>query len=276
MKKKNNDVLLSPAELKEKRKKILYAILPVISIALLIGLWLLASNLSTGTLGFPSPGDVWERTVRLFQKPVKKLTLIGHLLVSLRRIGTALLFDWTFGIAFGVLIGWCPRAKAFLNPMFNAFRAVPPLAWIPLVTIWFGTGEFPKILIVIFGSLACIVVNVQAGMSSVEKMYLDVGTIFNATPAQRLFKIAIPSALDAIFAGIRTSTSAAWMVVLAAEMLGSNAGVGFLITRGMDSLDMSLVLTGMIAIGIVGALLAIITQYAERLICPWTRRKKSY
>ncbi len=273
---KENNVVLSPAELKEKRRKVIYAILPVISVAMLLGLWLLASHFSTGAFGFPSPADVWDRTVRLFQKPVKKLTLIGHVMVSLKRIGIALLFDWTFGIAFGVLIGWCGKAKAFLNPMFNAFRAVPPLAWIPLVTIWFGTGEFPKILIVIFGSLACIVVNVQAGMSSVDKNYLDVGTIFNASPAQRLFKIAIPSALDAIFAGVRTSTSAAWMVVLAAEMLGADAGVGFLITRGMDSLDMPLVLTGMIAIGIVGSLLAIITQYAERLICPWTRRKKSF
>ena len=134
--------------------------------------------------------------------------------------------------------------------------------------------EFPKVLIVIFGSLASIVVNTQAGLSSVDKMYLDVGTVFNATPRQRLFKIAIPSSLDAIFAGVRTSTSAAWMVVLAAEMLGADAGVGFLISRGMDSIDMPLVLTGMIAIGIVGAMLAIITQIAERLICPWTRKRK--
>ena len=90
-----------------------------------------------------------------------------------------------------------------------------------------------------------------------------------------LFRILpIPSSLDAIFAGVRTSTSAAWMVVLAAEMLGADAGVGFLISRGMDSIDMPLVLTGMIAIGIVGAMLAIITQIAERLICPWTRKRK--
>ena len=163
---------------------------------------------------------------------------------------------------------------AFIGPMFNAFRAVPPLAWIPLITLWFGIGEFPKVLIVIFGSLACIVVNVQAGLSTVEKTFLDVATVFNATPAQRLFNVAIPASLDAIFAGVRTSTSAAWMVVLAAEMLGANAGVGFLISRGMDSIDMPLVLTGMLAIGIVGALLAIITQFAERLICPWTRKKR--
>ena len=269
--KNNKQEILSAAEIKERQLQTLYKILPVVSLCLLILLWLLASS---GGSDFPSPSEVWERTIALFQKPIKKLTLIGHICVSLRRIGIALLFDWTVGIAFGVLLGWCPRARAFFGPLFNAFRAVPPLAWIPLITLWFGIGEFPKVLIVIFGSVACIVVNVEAGMSSVEKMYLDVGTVFNATPRQRLLKIAIPSALDAIFAGVRTSTSAAWMVVLAAEMLGASAGIGFLISRGMDSLDMPLVLTGMIAIGLVGALLAIITQFAERMICPWTRRKK--
>lgn len=262
---------MSAAELKEYRLGLLYMILPIVSVLLLIAIWLAAA---AGAGDFPSPEAVWERTVRLFTNPIKKLTLIGHVLVSLQRIGLALLFDWTFGIAFGILIGWNARAKSFFGPMFNAFRAVPPLAWIPLITLWFGIGEFPKVLIVIFGSLASIVVNVQAGLSTVDKMFLDVGTVFNATAAQRLFKIAIPSSLDAIFAGVRTSTSAAWMVVLAAEMLGANAGVGFLISRGMDSIDMPLVLTGMIAIGVVGALLAIITQFAERLVCPWTRKRK--
>lgn len=263
---------LSIAEIKEQRLKVLYKILPVVSILLLIGLWLLAS---TSSGNFPSPADVWERTVRLFTHPVKKKNLILHVLASLQRVGLALLFDWTVGIAFGIMIGWYPKLRAFFSPLFDAFRAVPPLAWIPLITLWFGTGEFPKVLIVIFGSLQSIVVNVKAGLSTVDKMYLDVGTVFNATPRQRLFKIAIPSSLDAIFAGVRTSTSAAWMVVLAAEMLGAgNAGVGLLISRGMDSMDMPLVLTGMIAIGIVGALLAIITQFAERMICPWTRKTK--
>ena len=264
---------LSAAEIREQRMKILYKILPIVSIITIITLWLIATNSSSGN--FPSPADVWERTVRLFTHPVKKRNLILHILASLQRVGLALLFDWTFGIAFGIMIGWYPKLRAFFSPLFDAFRAIPPLAWIPLITLWNGTGELSKVIIVIFGSLQSIVINVKAGLSTVDKMYLDVGTVFNATPAQRLFKIAIPSSLDAIFAGVRTSTSAAWMVVLAAEMLGAgNAGVGLLISRGMDSMDMPLVLTGMSAIGLVGALLAIITQFAERLICPWTRKTK--
>ena len=92
---------------------------------------------------------------------------------------------------------------------------------------------------------------------------------------QMLFEIAIPSALDAIFAGVRTSTSAGWMVVLAAEMLGGKSGIGFLITRGMDSGDYALCLLSMVCIGLVGALLAIITQLLERMVCPWTAKKSN-
>ncbi|HWQ59238.1 MAG TPA: ABC transporter permease [Clostridia bacterium] len=261
---------MSAAELKQYRLKIVYIILPVVSVLLLIALW----TSTSGTSDFPSPLQVWNRMILMFEKPIKGFNIFGHVWASLKRIFLALLFDWTFGIAFGILIGWNRKAKAFFTPIFDAFRAVPPLAWIPLITLWFGIGEFPKILIVVFGSLASIVVNTQAGMSNVEKLYLDVGRVFNADSRQMLFQIAIPSALDAIFAGIRTSTSAAWMVVLAAEMLGSNSGVGFLITRGMESIDMPLVLLSMIAIGIVGAMLAIATQYAERLVCPWTRKSK--
>ena len=143
------------------------------------------------------------------------------------------------------------------------------------MTIWFGTGEFPKVLIVFIGALMPVVVNTQAGISNVIKEYLDIGTIFHANERQMLFEIAIPSALDAIFAGIRNSTSAGWMVVLAAEMLGGKSGVGFLIVRGMDSGDYPLCLLSMICIGVVSYLLAIVIQLLERIICPWTRKKSA-
>ena len=105
---------MSAMELKEHRLSVVYKVLPIISICLLIGLWLVASNAGTG---FPSPIEVWERTVRLFTKPIKKLTLIGHVLVSLRRIGLALLFDWTFGIALGIVLGWFPAFGAYANDL---------------------------------------------------------------------------------------------------------------------------------------------------------------
>lgn len=265
------NIVMSEAERKELLRKRIYAVFPFISIALLILLWFLAAGSEGST--FPSPTAVWERLILLMQKPIKKLNFFQHIWASLQRVFIALFFSWLLGISLGIALGWSKKVNAVIGPIFTAFRAVPPLAWVPLVTMWFGVGEFPKILIVFIGALMPVVVNTQAGISNVQKMYLDVGTIFNVNKRQMLFEIAVPSALDAIFAGVRTSTSAGWMVVLAAEMLGGKSGIGFLITRGMDSGDYALCLLSMIGIGLVGALLAILTQLLERTVCPWTVRK---
>lgn len=264
-------IIMSPAERRAARLKRLYTVLPILSLSLLVAGWVLAS--SSPETQFPSPIAIWERYLRLSENPIRNLDLFGHVGSSLVRVFIALIIAWALGISFGVLTGWSKRWNALLTPLFTAFRSVPPLAWIPLITIWFGTGEGARILVVFIGCIGSIVVNTQAGMSNVDRLYLEVGSIFKASQSQMLFQIAIPSALDAIFAGIRTSTSAAWMVVLASEMLGGKSGVGFLIVRGMDSVDLPLVLLSMVCIGVVGAFLAIFTQLAERLVCPWTRKR---
>lgn len=268
----DNGIVLSEYEKKEKKLKTLYKILPFVSILLLLALWLLASSVETAS--FPSPIDVWDRFLGFLEKPIMKLSLFGHIMASLGRVFTALITSWILGISFGVMLGWNKKFRALFGPLFTALRSVPPLAWIPLVTIWLGIGEFSKILIVFLGAVMPVVVNTQAGMSNINQLYLQVGKIFNANDKQMLLQIALPSALDAIFAGVRTSASAGWTVVLAAEMLGGKSGVGFLITRGMDSGDLPLVLLSMISIGIVGAFLAIFTQLVERIVCPWTVTKK--
>ena len=129
------------------------------------------------------------------------------------------------------------------------------------------------VLIVFIGAVMPVVVNTHDGLKNVQKLYLDVGEVFNANKRQMLLEIAIPASYPQIFAGIRTSTSTAWMVVLAAEMLGANKGVGFLVVRGMEGNDLPLVLVAMITIGVIGALLAIITGFIERRLCPWDRKK---
>ena len=264
---------LSKAEQIERRNNLIYAFLPFLSVALLLLLWFIASN-SEGS-NFPSLTEIGDRYQRFAERPIRGLSLFSHIWASLKRIFIALIIAWTLGISFGVYTGWNKKAYALFNPIFTALRSVPPLAWVPLMTMWFGTGELPKILIVFIGAIMPVVVNTQTGIVNVQKQYLNVGTVFNANRRQMLFEIAFPSSLDAIFAGIRTSTSAAWMVVLAAEMLGGKSGIGFLITRGMESGDYALCLLSMICIGLVGALLAIITQLLERTICPWTVKKSS-
>ena len=250
------------------RKRI---IVTALSISFLLGIWIfVAANYPEM---IPSPQKTWDRFMLTFSKPVKKLNLLQHVAASLRRVGIALLISWVTGVAFGVVIGWNRTANALFGSVFTMLRPIPPLAWIPLITICFGIGEMPKILIVFIGAFIPVVVNTQAGMSNVEGLYLDVAKSFSADNRQLLWEVAMPSIMPAILAGMRTSTSSAWMVVVAAEMLGASSGVGFLISRGMDSADTPLVLVAMIAIGIVGALLAIVFELVERMACPWMEKR---
>jgi len=248
---------------------IVYRILPILSISCIFLLWIYVS--ADKPQLFPSLQATWERFIKLLEKPVMRVSYLGHISASLKRVCIALAVSWIIGISFGVLIGWNKKMDAFFGSIFSFIRPIPPIAWIPLITIWFGIGEFPKIVIVFIGAVMPVVVNTQAGLDSVEQMYLDVGTAFNTNKKQMLLEIAIPSALPSIFAGIRTSTSTAWMVVLAAEMLGAKSGIGFLVSRGMEGDDLPLVLVAMITIGVIGALLGVVTSFIERRLCPWER-----
>ena len=132
----------------------------------------------------PSPAQVWERLVKTFTKPIAKTTLIGHAWASLRRVLLALLVSWAFGIAFGILIGWNKKARAFFGSIFEVIRPIPPIAWIPIVIMWFGIGEFPKILLVFIGTFVPLVINTSTGIEMVDKINIQVGQIFGGKNRQ--------------------------------------------------------------------------------------------
>lgn len=244
--------------------------LSVVSVGLLLILWLLASGRNPELV--PSPWTVVKRMLLLFQKPISGHNLLGHILVSLRRVLIALIFSTTIGILLGIAIGWNNIAKKTLGTLFELVRPIPPIAWLPIIVMWYGVGEMPKIVMVFIGTLMPIVINTYTGIKIVDQSLLDVADTFQANERQMLTEIAIPSALPSIMAGIRNAIGVGWMVVLAAEMIGAKEGVGFLITRGMEFFDVPLIMVGMVAIGVVGALLSAGIEWIERRMCPWAYR----
>jgi len=251
-------------------KWVLNKVLPFVSIAAFILLWLYASSVNSKLV--PTPAMAWDRLLELFSTPVGNENLFGHIWASLKRVFTALSIAMVLGISIGVMIGWNKTFRATVGTLFEILRPIPPLAWLPVIIMGFGIGELPKIIIVFIGAFMPIVINSYTGIRLVEPLHIDVANSFNANNRQILFEVAIPSALPAIFAGIRNATSGAWMTVLAAEMIASKVGLGFLIQRGMDYFDVPLILVGMLTIGIVGAMLAVLTGWIERLIIPWNQK----
>lgn len=248
---------------------ILYWGLPVLAIGLVLVAWIVFSQANPRLM--PSPGAVFERFIKTFSKPVAKTSLLGHAWASLARVLMALLLSWTVGITLGILIGWNRACKAIIGSIFELIRPIPPIAWIPIVIMWFGIGEFPKILLVFIGTFVPLVINTAAGIALVDKINVDVGKVFGGNNMQILRQIVIPTALPSIFAGIRTSVSSGWTTVLAAEMIAAQKGLGALVTRGWQGSDMALVLVAVITIAIIGSLLAILLNVLEKVVCPWKR-----
>ena len=244
--------------------------LSVMSILILIVLWLIASSFNPELV--PSPIAVFNRMVLLFEKPISNYNIFGHIFVSLRRVAIALFFSIIIGIVLGIVIGWSKIANKTIGTLFEIIRPIPPIAWLPIIVMWFGIDELPKIIMVFIGTLMPIVINTYTGIKMTDLALLDVAETFKATEWQLLWEISIPSALPSIMAGIRNAIGVGWMVVLAAEMIGAKQGVGFLITRGMEFFDVALIMVGMLAIGVVGAMLSLVIEWLERRICPWAYR----
>lgn len=250
--------------------KFLYYVLPLASLALFMALWNRVSSTENSSL--PSPIDVFNRLIISFKAPVAKSTMFQHIYISLGRVFGALIIAVIAGIPFGIFLGWNRTFRALFKPLFEMIRPVPAIAWVPLITVWFGIGEFPRMLIVFLGVFMPIVVNSYSGVLMIPPINIDAGKIFGANKRQLLFDIAIPSSLSAIFAGIRTALSVGWMVLLAAEMISAKSGLGFLIVRGSSSSDIALAIVAMIFIGIGGAIFAYGFDFFERWICPWKTR----
>ena len=246
------------------RKKIICGVL---SFAIILIVWIAVSHSNPDFL--PSPAKCFEKFIFMCQRPISKVTLMGHVWASLKRVLCAVAIASLIGVPLGLGMGWNKKINAFVSPIFEFLRPIPPIAWIPLVILWFGVGEVSKVFLVLIGAIIPIILNTYTGVKLVSPILLNVGKVYKANSVQTLKEIVLPAALPTIFAGIRTEVSSGWMIVLAAEMMASKSGVGFLITRGMEAYDIAMVICCMLLIGMVGFLISICLSALERRLCPW-------
>ncbi|MFA7109180.1 MAG: ABC transporter permease [Sphaerochaetaceae bacterium] len=251
----------------KKTKNIIVNLLPFISIGLFIGFWFLVAGKPSSII--PTPYEVYLRVVKLIEKPISHTSIWGHVWASTKRVLFGLLLACFFGIPFGLLVGWNKKFRRVFKPLFELIRPIPALAWIPLLTLWFGIGESSKIALVFVGCLMPVVVNTYSGVSLIPKLNVDVAKIYGASNSQIITDIVLPSSLSAIMAGISTAMGTGWIVVLAAEMISAYQGLGFLIIRGSNVSDLALVIFAMLLIGLIGSVLSSLLRFLERKLCPW-------
>jgi len=246
-------------------------IIPIISVLLIGVVWQLLAASGYFGKALPSPVDVVSQFIQMIQEPISGVSLLGHVWASMFRVLSAFFIAVFIGIPLGLFMGWNKKVEAIVRPIFEIFRPIPPIAWIPLAILWFGIEETPKIFICFIGAFVPAVMNAYTGIRFTDPLLIDAARMLGGTRQQQFREVAMPAALPAVFAGLQNGLSLSWMCVLAAELVGAQEGVGYLIIVGMNMSNPSMIISGMLIIGAVGAAIAVGLRFAERRILPWKR-----
>ncbi|MRG57693.1 ABC transporter permease subunit [Phyllobacterium sp. SYP-B3895] len=196
--------------------------------------------------------------------------LFGELGFSLFRNIAGFLLGSALGVLFATLLALSRVADALITPTFNGLKQISLLAWIPLISIWFGFGEQAKIVFVALAAFIPVVLNTYEGMRNVPADLIEVGDALRFTPVQRMTRIFLPSALPSIATGVHLGLIYSWLATVGAEyFLAVGPGIGGLIIAGRERFDMALVMVGVIILGIVGFILNRLAAKVENYLLRW-------
>jgi ABC-type nitrate/sulfonate/bicarbonate transport system permease component len=247
-------------------------LLPFLSIGFFVVLWQAISvMLGIESSRLPSPYDIYKEAINIFNTDIAGKSIWIHIYYSIRRVLSGYFLALVIGLPIGLYMGWNRTFDKVIKPIFELLRPIPPVAWIPLAILWLGIGEGPKVFICFIGAVVIFILNAYGGMRYTNQLLIDASKTFGANRRQQFLNVALPASLPAVFTGIQNALSMAWMCLLAAEMVAGREGVGFIILRGMDINRPSMIIVGMIIIGLIGMVLAILARGIERMMCPWRR-----
>jgi NitT/TauT family transport system permease protein/sulfonate transport system permease protein len=218
---------------------------------------------------FPSPLIVIRSFFEAFVVPIGRNTMWGHIFYSLRRVATGYIIAVVIGIPLGLIMACSKMGKAIFMPLFSIVRPIPGLAWIPLAILWFGVGEESKYFLICMTCLVGITLQTFFGALYVDPVLIGAGRMLGANKAQLFINVIVPAAFPQIFAGLQGSFANGWCAVIAAEMIRSNEGTGWIIFNGMNSTNTRQILVGMLAIGLVGLFIAELLKALEKRLCAW-------
>jgi NitT/TauT family transport system permease protein/sulfonate transport system permease protein len=244
----------------------------VLGIVLFLLIWSLAVRFTRIGMLVPGPAEVGSFFIESFQVNIGKFTMLGHTAISLTRVMVGYVAGIILGVVCGIGMGVSKMFKAIFRPLFELLRPIPTIAWIPIAILFFGTGEMTKYFIIFYGAFITVTLNTYSGVMQVDPILIGAARMLGAKDNQMLFKVIIPSSLPWIMAGMQVGLANGWMGVIAAEMVKSREGLGWLILMGQASGSMTQILGGMVSIAIIGLLLATAMRALEKGLCRWNTR----
>lgn len=234
-------------------------LLPLAVAGMFILIWHFSVTLSGSTI-FPKPHQVLTGMVELTRKGV----LFKYIVASLFRVSAGFLLALVVGIPLGLLLGWFARAFEAFNPLIQILRPISPIAWIPVAILWFGVSDLAPIFLIFLASLFPITTATMSAVQNIQLVYLRAARNFGVTRLTLFRKVIFPAALPQIITGVRIALGVAWLVVVAAEMIAVNSGLGFLIIDARNAgMRYDLVVAGMVLIGLIGLTLDYLVRRLE-------------
>ncbi len=236
------------------------AALPLSAAAIGLALWQIACD-STRTVIFPTPGLTAAGLASLLQDG----TLWRYAIASVFRVGWGFSIAAAIGIPLGLWAGWSLRTFQALNPLIQGLRPVSPIAWIPVSILWFGVGDLTAIFLIFISSFFPIVVGTMAAVQNIPQVHVRSAQNFGVSGLELFRRVVFPAALPQIITALRIALGVAWLVVVAAEMIAVNSGLGYLINDARNmGMRYDLVVGGMIVIGLIGIGLDLMIRSLER------------
>lgn len=200
-------------------------------------------------------------------------TIDVHIMSSLKIVLAGFLSACIIGVPLGLAMGFFRGFNRFLTPIFEIVRPIPPLAWIPIVIVLLGIGFRSKVFIIFIAAFVPCVINSYTGIQATPDVLLNVAKTAGAGSFQMFYKVGVPYALPMVFTGIRVSFGSAWATLVAAEMIASSEGLGYMIQQGRNASKPEIVLLGMLVIGLIGAVLTALLSLLEKKAIPWRKMK---
>ncbi|HGH5977193.1 TPA: taurine ABC transporter permease TauC [Kluyvera georgiana] len=238
--------------------------------ALLAIWWAVAALALISPLFLPSPAQVLNKLLTIASpQGFMDATLWQHLAASLGRILVALLAATLVGIPVGIAMGLSPTVRGILDPIIELYRPVPPLAYLPLMVIWFGIGETSKILLIYLAIFAPVAMSALAGVKSAQQVRIRAAQSLGASRAQVLWLVILPGALPEILTGLRIGLGVGWSTLVAAELIAATRGLGFMVQSAGEFLATDVVLAGIAVIAIIAFGLELGLRALQRRLTPW-------
>ncbi|TAL89428.1 MAG: ABC transporter permease [Candidimonas sp.] len=221
-----------------------------------------ASGLMNPAL-LPSPLQV----LQTFWIQLTKGDLIIDIVMSVQRVVFGLLLGMLLAVPVGFLIGWYKPVRRFVDPLINFFRALPPIALIPLVIVYLGIGELAKIVILFYASFFAAVIVMYEGMTQISPVYIRVARTLGASDLEIFLKVMVPMTVPHMLTALRVALGVAWATLVAAELVAAQKGLGAMIQNASAFFDLRTIYLGIICIGILALLMDVgLRQLSKRLV----------